>query len=99
MAKKKATSRRKFGFISIIILVVNCIAIFLLMLSYLAVHISPAKNWVLPFFSLTYPYLLLVNVFFVAFWAILRKWVFALSFVTILAGWNHMGRVFRISEE
>ena len=97
MAKKKAISRNKFGFLSIIILAVNGLAILLLLLSYLAVHISPARNWVLPFFSLTYPYILLVNILFVLFWAIRRKWVLILSLVVILAGWNHMGRMFRIS--
>jgi endonuclease/exonuclease/phosphatase family metal-dependent hydrolase len=97
MAKKKAATRRKFGILSIIIFVVNCLAILMLLLSYLAVHVSPARNWVLPFFGLTYPYFLMINIIFVVFWAIRLKWVLVFSLIAILAGWNHLGRIFRIA--
>ena len=97
MAKKKSPAKRKIGILSILVLGLNVLAVVFLLLAYLAVHVSPAKNWILPFFGLAYPYLLLINVAFVIFWAISRKWFLLMSLVAIILGWNHMGRIFRLS--
>ncbi len=60
----------------------------MLLLSYIASWVSPEKLWILAFFGLSYPILLLINVSFVLFWMILGKWHLLLSLITILLGFN-----------
>ncbi len=83
------------GLMNVLILFFNLLAIAAIGLSYLSVHISPERNWLLPFFGLIFPYLLIVNILFAAFWAIRMKWYFLLSLIAILAGWNHTARIYR----
>jgi endonuclease/exonuclease/phosphatase family metal-dependent hydrolase len=62
--------------------------------------VSPDKNWVLPFFGLAYPYLLIINALFLILWAVMRKyWFLSISIISILLGWNHLGRIYRFSGE
>jgi endonuclease/exonuclease/phosphatase family metal-dependent hydrolase len=67
----------------------NIIAGTALLLSYLSTYISPAKIWVLAFFGLAYPYILVINLLFMLIWIIWFKKEFLLSFLLILIGINH----------
>ncbi len=75
----------------------------LLVLSFLSPHISPAKLWFPSFLGLAYPYILLGNIIFIAFWILMKKREFIISFLAILLGWNtfttyvgiHAGSVFK----
>jgi endonuclease/exonuclease/phosphatase family metal-dependent hydrolase len=89
--------KRKLGFFGGIILILNLLAIAALLLAYLAVHVSPVKNWVLPFFGLIFPYLLIFNLGFVIYWSLRLRFYFLLSLVAILLGWNHAGRIYRFN--
>ncbi|MBN1415829.1 MAG: endonuclease/exonuclease/phosphatase family protein [Bacteroidales bacterium] len=71
-----------------ILLFVNLALVVLLLLSYMAVYVSPATVWIIAFIGLAYPYILIVNLFFVILWILLRKWYFLISLLMILAGWN-----------
>jgi len=75
---------------------INLALVFLLLLSYLAVYISPEKAWIFAFIGLAYPYILLVNLFFVIFWILFRKWYFLLSLLIILAGWGSLKKMFQL---
>jgi endonuclease/exonuclease/phosphatase family metal-dependent hydrolase len=68
----------------------NILAGVALLLSYLSTYISPAKIWVLAFFGLAYPYILLVNVLFMLVWILRFKKEFLVSFIVILLGINHL---------
>jgi endonuclease/exonuclease/phosphatase family metal-dependent hydrolase len=75
---------------------VNIILAASLLLSYLAVHISPEK-FVLPaFFGLAYPYLLLVNILMALTWAILLKFEALISVVAIVVGITHLTNYIKI---
>lgn len=75
----------------------NLFFAFTLLLSYLAVHISPEK-FVLPaFFGLAYPYLLLINILMAIAWAVLLKYEALISVIVIAAGYNHLANYFRLS--
>jgi endonuclease/exonuclease/phosphatase family metal-dependent hydrolase len=77
-------------------LAVNIILAASLLLSYLAVHISPEK-FVLPaFFGLAYPYLLLVNILMALTWAILLKFEALISIVAIALGITHLTNYLKI---
>ncbi len=60
-----------------------------LLLSYLSAHINPDKIAFPAFFGLAYPYLLLVNIFFVIGWGMKLKKEALISVVVILLGISH----------
>lgn len=78
-----------------ILLWTNLIVCAALVLSYLANYINPAKLWIIAFFGLAYPILLILNLFFIFFWAWRKKWYALISFGIILLGWNNVGRYFQ----
>lgn len=71
---------KKFGF------VINVFAAAFLLLAYLAYFIPPDTFWPLAFFGLTYPFLLLINLFFLVFWIVQRSRNSILSMIVILLG-------------
>ncbi|WPU94044.1 endonuclease/exonuclease/phosphatase family protein [Mucilaginibacter sabulilitoris] len=81
-------AKRKQSFIGKILLWINLLLCFALLLSYLAPQINPSKVWILAFFGLAYPLLLILNLMMMVYWLLRRRWQFALSFITILAGYN-----------
>ncbi|MBW6460162.1 MAG: endonuclease/exonuclease/phosphatase family protein [Bacteroidales bacterium] len=87
----------KLGWFGRFMLGLNVLFIVLLALSHLSVHVSPAKIWLLPFFGLLYPYLVMANIFFIAWWLVKMKWLFILSLIILLSGWDHFGRTFRLA--
>lgn len=73
------------------------LALFSLLLSYLAPYISPEKFWLPAFFGLIYPVILIINIFFMIWWAIRRKKKFFLALIVILSGWVHIRNLFQIN--
>jgi len=96
MVKKTKSGSKGLGIFNILVLIFNIIVLAALLLSYLAVHVSPEKNHLLPFFGLVYPYLVLINLFFMIYWMFRRRWLFVLSFIGVFAGWNHISRTFQV---
>jgi endonuclease/exonuclease/phosphatase family metal-dependent hydrolase len=81
-----------------ILLVVNAVFALSLLLSYLAVIISP-QDFALPaFFGLAYPYLLLVNIILVIIWAMLLRFEALISVVIIAIGFNHFSNYIKFSK-
>ncbi len=78
------------------LLLVNIFFVILLLLSYLSAYTSPQDLWILSFFGLTYPLILIINFGFVIYWAIKRKYLLIYSLITILIGWNHLSNTFQI---
>jgi endonuclease/exonuclease/phosphatase family metal-dependent hydrolase len=80
-----------------ILLTANAVFAFALLLSYLAVVISPGA-FVLPaFFGLAYPYLLLINIILVILWAMLLRLEALISVVVIAAGFNHFSNYIKLA--
>lgn len=67
----------------------NVLVILATFLSYLAPWVNPEKTDFFTFFGTGYSWLLVLNILFVLFWAMLKKWNFLLSLLTILVGWAH----------
>ncbi len=76
-------------------LAINILLALLLVISYLSAYISPVKAWIFAFAGLLYPYILLVNILFVIFWAVFRKWLFLISFIIIISGWGSLIKLFQ----
>jgi endonuclease/exonuclease/phosphatase family metal-dependent hydrolase len=67
-----------------------------LLLSYLAHYISPERFWLIAFFGLAYPLLVILNIFFVAYWAIQFQKRAFYSLLVILAGWTQLTCFFQL---
>jgi endonuclease/exonuclease/phosphatase family metal-dependent hydrolase len=80
-----------------ILLAVNAVFAFTLLVSYLAVNISPG-DFVLPaFFGLAYPYLLLINIILVIIWAMLLRFEALISVVVIAIGFTHFSNYIKFT--
>ena len=76
---------------------INIVFAATLLVSYLAVVISP-EDFALPaFFGLAYPYLLLINIIFVVIWIALLRLEVLLSLVVIAAGFTHFSNYIKLS--
>lgn len=60
------------------------------LLSYSAPYINPEDLWIIVFFSLTFPWLLLCHLFFLIFWAWRKNRYFFYSALVIIFGWTHV---------
>ncbi len=69
-----------------------------LLMSYLAVHISPGDFALPAFFGLAYPYLLLINIILVIIWAMLLRYEAFISVVIIAIGFNHFSNYIKPSK-
>ena len=81
-----------------ILLAVNAVFAFSLLLSYLAVSISPADFALPAFFGLSYPYLLLINILLVIIWAMLLRFEALISVVVIAIGFNHFSNYIKLTK-
>jgi endonuclease/exonuclease/phosphatase family metal-dependent hydrolase len=74
----------------------NIIAIVSLCFSYLAAYITPASDfWWLQFFGLAYGILVIVNLFIILFWLLLKRKNAWYSLVAILIGANRLFQLFQ----
>jgi endonuclease/exonuclease/phosphatase family metal-dependent hydrolase len=81
------------------LLLVNIFLAASLLVSYLAVHISP-EDFILPaFFGLLYPYMLVLNIVIAVIWAVNLKLYALISVTVILIGFNHLGDFIRTSKK
>lgn len=85
------TPRNKLFIILVyILLAFNLLAVISILFSYGAQYINPRDAWVFALFGLLYPYLLIINIFFIILWLFLRKKYALISFIAILVGWKHL---------
>jgi endonuclease/exonuclease/phosphatase family metal-dependent hydrolase len=82
--KKLLLFLKKFG------LILNIFAATALLIAYLTPYISPDIFWPLSFFGLLYPFILLLNIFFLIFWLLQKSKYFLISAVIILLGISHV---------
>ena len=66
----------------------NCALCLVLLLCYLAPVTDPRKYWVIAFFGLAYPPILLANGLFIIYWAFRKSWYALLSIGFIIIGIN-----------
>jgi endonuclease/exonuclease/phosphatase family metal-dependent hydrolase len=81
-----------------ILLAVNGIFAITLLLSYLAVSVSPASFALPAFFGLAYPYLLLINIIIVIIWAMLLRFEAFISLAVIIIGFTHFGNYIKLTK-
>ncbi|UPT67771.1 MAG: hypothetical protein M0D57_03640 [Sphingobacteriales bacterium JAD_PAG50586_3] len=74
----------------------NIAAACALLLAYLAARYSPADYWLLAFFALGYPVILLVNILFVVYWAVTLRPQVLISLIAILIGFRTFDNFYHI---
>lgn len=90
----KIMKKKKNSLIHKAFLFFNFLAIFCLLLSYLATITDPEKLWYFTLFGLAYPFILLTNIFFIILWALAKRWYFLYSLSFILIGYQPLTRTF-----
>lgn len=78
--------KKRFVIPGMFLRLVNIGFILGLLTSYLAPVISPGKIWFLAFFGLSYPFWAMMNVVFVVFWLLRRRWFVLLPLSALLLG-------------
>lgn len=84
------------SFVKKLIFIFNIIAAVALLASYISAFVNPVKFWPIAFFGLFYPFLLILNILFMIFWLIFRKYKFLLSLICILIGLPFISRIIQI---
>lgn len=80
--------RRPLSWFSKAVLVLNCIAVIILLFSYLAPFINPAFFWPIAFVGIAYPIVLLTNLIFIGYWLFRKPKLSLISIFFLLIGWN-----------
>ena len=80
-----------------IFLLLNFVAVLGLLLSYLAIRISPANWWIPAIFGLANPYLLLSNILFILLWLFTETKLIILSLAAIAIGYVQLSHYFQLS--
>lgn len=94
-SQKKKKGKRYF--LNSIAIFCNHLAAISLLLSYMAPFVSPERFWVIAFFGLAYPILVMINILFVVYWAVQLKKRTFYSLLVILAGWMQLHSFFQIN--
>ncbi|MEO8887510.1 MAG: endonuclease/exonuclease/phosphatase family protein [Mucilaginibacter sp.] len=81
-------AKKKLPFFDKIVLWINYAVGLALLISYLAPIADPRKYWVIAFFGLAYPLLLLANALLILYWAFRKNWYALLSAGCIVIGIN-----------
>jgi len=88
---------KKLKFFGKIMFLVNSLAAFLLLISYILPYIPPKSFATLSVLSLSVPLLILVNVAFFIFWLLQVKKQMLLSLIVLLLGWSYIDSMYKFS--
>lgn len=96
-SNKEEQGRNRFRrFLSNLLLYLGIFSAVMLVLSYLATHVPPEKFWPLAFAGLAFPFILIVNIFFLLYWAIRLNKYALIPFLAIILGFNHLSDSFSV---
>ena len=93
---KLKNKNKKKNYLIKILFYINIFFSFLILLSYASVYISPDNFSLFAIFGLAYPFLLLVNILFVIFWALTKKINFLISLIVVIIGFSHLKDTFQL---
>ncbi|MAB48303.1 MAG: endonuclease [Flavobacteriaceae bacterium] len=88
---------KKLSFFNKIVFVVNSLAAFLLLISYLLPYVPPKSFATLSVLSLGVPLLISLNIIFFIYWLLQVKKQMLLSLVVLLLGWSYLGALYKFS--
>ncbi len=80
-----------------VVFVMNSIAAFALLMSYLLPYVSPKSFPLLSVISLTVPILIIINLIFLLYWIILLNKRLILSLIALILGFSHVTSLYKLS--
>jgi endonuclease/exonuclease/phosphatase family metal-dependent hydrolase len=92
-------AKKGLGFFTKLFLFINACLALALLISYLAPLTDPGKFWIIAFFGLAYPPLLLFNILIIIFWLFKKSWFALISILCIAAGYRVMQNSFGFNAE
>jgi endonuclease/exonuclease/phosphatase family metal-dependent hydrolase len=88
---------KRLKFFGKIMFVINSLAAFLLLISYILPYVPPKSFASLSVLSLSVPLLILINVLFFVYWLLQVKKQMLLSLVVLVLGWSYMSSMYKFS--
>lgn len=88
---------KKLKFFGKFMFIVNSLAAFLLLISYILRYVPPKSFASLSVLSLSVPLLILLNVFFFVYWLLQVKKQMLLSLIVLILGWSYISSMYRFS--
>ncbi|MTE27692.1 endonuclease/exonuclease/phosphatase family protein [Winogradskyella ouciana] len=88
---------KKLKFFNKIMFLVNSLAAFLLLISYLLPYLPPKSFATLSVLSLGVPLLILLNILFFIYWVLQVKKQMLLSLVVLILGWSYLSSMYKFS--
>lgn len=86
----------KLAAINKLVLIINILTAICLLISQLGCYISPAAFWPAEFIILSYPILLLINLFFIIFWLLQQNRNAFISLFVIIAGYRNLSLTYQL---
>jgi hypothetical protein len=80
-----ATKKKKYSLVDKLLLPIAVVLAIALLLGVLAGNMDPRKHAIIAFFGLAYPFVLFVNIIFLVWWFLSKKWIFAIATVLVIA--------------
>ncbi|HPS26481.1 MAG TPA: endonuclease/exonuclease/phosphatase family protein [Bacteroidales bacterium] len=96
MAKK---SKKKLHFFWKLMLVANILVVLLLLTSFSSSFINPRVFWLPAFAGIIYPYVLIVNIAFIAMWLFIRLKYALISLLPVLLGFSYFTSFLQCNSE
>ncbi|OKS88423.1 endonuclease/exonuclease/phosphatase family protein [Mucilaginibacter polytrichastri] len=90
-------AKKGLGFFTKLLLCINAGLAIALLISYLAPVTDPGKVWLIAFFGLGYPPLLLFNIIFIVIWLFKKSWFALISLLCIVAGYSVLQNSFGVN--
>ena len=78
-------------------LLLNVVVALCLFGAYYSPTTNPSDYWFVSLLGIGYPYLLFINLLFIIYWALSRRFFWLLSLVAIVVGWSHLQTVFALN--
>ncbi|MGN8058039.1 endonuclease/exonuclease/phosphatase family protein [Pedobacter sp. 22163] len=79
-----ATKKNKYSLVDKLLLPIAVVLAIALLLGVLAGNMDPRKHSIIAFFGLAYPFVLFVNIIFLVWWFLSKKWIFAIATVLVI---------------
>jgi endonuclease/exonuclease/phosphatase family metal-dependent hydrolase len=92
--EQPVTSKKKSRLIRLLILI-NVVMAFFLLCVQLSCKISPESFWVFEPLSYTYPFIVIINILFLVFWAIRRSRYAFISLAIIIMGYDKLALMYQ----
>lgn len=90
---------KKLSFIDKFIVIVNSLLATALLISYLSYYISPNTISLISIFSLSVPFLIIINIVFVIYWVLKLKRQFLISAIILLIGFQYITKLYSFNEK